>query len=368
MARIKMANNMQKNTFLITGGAGFIGSNFIHYLFNKSGFSGKVVNYDNLTYAGNEDNLEEIRAKWQGQRYFFVKGDINDRQLLKDILARFKPQAIVNFAAESHVDRSIDAPMVFIDTNIKGTASLLEEALAYWQSLAGNEKEQFRFLHISTDEVFGALAETGLFTETTPYHPNSPYAASKAASDHLLNAWHKTFNLPVLLTNCSNNYGPYQFPEKLIPLMIINCLSEKLLPIYGQGANIRDWLYVADHCEALWQVLHNGKIGASYNIGGGNELKNIDVVKSICAIMDDVRPRANGKPYQDLITFVSDRPGHDFRYAIDFSKIKNELGWKPSHSYQSGLGETVKWYIDHAAWWQAIQEKKYDLARLGIRK
>jgi dTDP-glucose 4,6-dehydratase len=363
-----MANNMQKKTLLVTGGAGFIGSNFIHYLFNKSGFSGTVVNYDNLTYAGNEDNLKEIKEKWDGQKYFFVKGDIIDRQLLKETLLRFKPQAIINFAAESHVDRSIDAPMVFIDTNIKGTASLLEEALAYWKSIKESEKEQFKFLHISTDEVFGALAQTGLFTETTPYHPNSPYAASKAASDHLLNAWHKTFNLPVLLTNCSNNYGPYQFPEKLIPLMIINCLYEKPLPIYGKGANIRDWLFVEDHCSALWQVLHKGKIGESYNVGGGNEIKNIDVVKSICAIMDDIKPRANGKLYQDLITFVIDRPGHDYRYAIDFTKIKNELGWKPSHSYHSGLEKTVKWYIDHKDWWQAIQEKKYDLARLGVRK
>jgi dTDP-glucose 4,6-dehydratase len=365
---IFLLNNMQKNTLLITGGAGFIGSNFIHYLFASNEFSGKVVNYDNLTYAGNEDNLKEIKEKWREQRYFFVKGDIGDRRLLQETLARFKPQAIVNFAAESHVDRSIDAPMVFIDTNIKGTASFLEETLSYWKTLKDSEKEQFRFLHISTDEVFGALADTGLFTETTPYHPNSPYAASKASSDHLVNAWHKTFALPVLQTNCSNNYGPYQFPEKLIPLMIINCLHEKPLPVYGQGANIRDWLYVADHCQALWQVLNMGKIGESYNIGGGNEIKNIDIVKDICAIMDTIRPRANGKSHQDLITFVADRPGHDYRYAIDFSKIKNELGWKPSHSYHSGLKKTVRWYIDHADWWQAIQEKKYNLERLGVRK
>ena len=359
---------MKKNTLLITGGAGFIGSNFIHYLFNKPGFSGKVVNYDNLTYAGNEDNLEEIKKKWHEQRYFFVKGDIGDRMLLKETLSRFKPQAIVNFAAESHVDRSIDAPMVFIDTNIKGTASLLEESLAYWKSLAKSEKEKFRFLHISTDEVFGELAQTGFFTETTPYHPNSPYSASKAASDHLVNAWHKTFALPVLLTNCSNNYGPYQFPVKLIPLTIINCLHEKPLPVYGKGANIRDWLYVDDHCHALWQVLNMGKIGESYNVGGGNEIKNIDVVANICAIMDRIKPRVNGQSYQDLITYVTDRPGHDFRYAIDFSKIKKELGWQPSHSYQAGLEKTVSWYIDHASWWQAIQEKKYNLERLGVRK
>ncbi|MEI6614612.1 MAG: dTDP-glucose 4,6-dehydratase [Chrysiogenales bacterium] len=359
---------MQKNTLLVTGGAGFIGSNFIHYLFDSSEFLGRVVNYDNLTYAGNEDNLKEIKGKWDGQRYFFIKGDIGDRQLLKDTLARFKPQAIINFAAESHVDRSIDAPMIFIDTNVKGTTAILEEALSYWKTLNDKEKDQFRFLHISTDEVFGALTETGLFTETTPYHPNSPYAASKAASDHLLNAWHKTFNLPVLLTNCSNNYGPYQFPEKLIPLIIINCLYEKPLPVYGQGANIRDWLYVADHCNALWQVLNMGKIGESYNVGGGNEIKNIDVVTNICAIMDDIKPRANGKSYQDLITYVSDRPGHDYRYAIDFSKIKSELGWKPSHSYHSGLEKTIKWYIANQTWWQAIQEKKYNLERLGVRK
>lgn len=359
---------MKENTLLVTGGAGFIGSNFIHHLFNKSDFSGRVVNYDFLTYAGNEDNLKEIKAKWNERRYFFVKGDIGDRQLLKETLARFKPQAIINFAAESHVDRSIDAPMVFIDTNIKGTASLLEEALAYWQSLADKEKGQFRFLHISTDEVFGALAETGLFTEKTPYHPNSPYAASKAASDHLLNAWHKTFNLPVLLTNCSNNFGPYQFPEKLIPLIIINCLHEKPLPVYGQGANIRDWLYVDDHCNALWQVLNNGKVGESYNIGGGNEIKNIDVVIKACIIMDGIKPRANGKSYQDLITYVADRPGHDYRYAIDFSKIKSELGWQPIHSYHSGMEKTIRWYIDNKIWWQAIQEKKYNLQRLGVRK
>jgi dTDP-glucose 4,6-dehydratase len=359
---------MGKSTLLITGGAGFIGSNFIHHLFDQSGFSGRVVNYDNLTYAGNEDNLQKVRDKWRGQRYFFVKGDIGDRALLKDVLARFKPQAIVNFAAESHVDRSIDAPMVFIDTNIKGTASLLEEALSFWQSLAGDAKEKFRLLHISTDEVFGALGETGLFSETTAYRPNSPYAASKAASDHLLHAWHKTFGLPVLLTNCSNNYGPYQFPEKLIPLMIINGLHEKPLPVYGQGANIRDWLYVADHCQALWQVLNDGRSGESYNIGGGNELRNIDVVRNICAIMDSARPRAHGKPYRELITFVGDRPGHDYRYAIDFSKIKSELGWQPRHDYRSGLKKTVEWYIEHEAWWRAIQEKKYDLARLGIRK
>jgi len=359
---------MEKNTLFITGGAGFIGSNFIRHLFERSGFSGKVVNYDCLTYAGNEANLEDIKEKWHGQRYFFVKGDINDRQLLKDTLARFKPQAIVNFAAESHVDRSIDAPMVFIDTNIRGTAALLEEALAYWNSLATGQKEKFRFLHISTDEVFGALGETGLFSEKTPYHPNSPYAASKAASDHLLNAWHQTFGLPVLLTNCSNNYGPYQFPEKLIPLMIINCLHEKPLPVYGRGANVRDWLFVDDHCGALWQVLRDGRTGESYNVGGGNELKNIDVVNGICAVMDELRPRGNGKSHRDLITIVNDRPGHDFRYAIDFSKIKKELGWKPSHDYHAGLRETVRWYIDHAAWWQAIREKKYDLARLGNRK
>ena len=288
--------------------------------------------------------------------------------MLKDVLARFKPQAIVNFAAESHVDRSIDAPMVFIDTNIKGTASLLEEALAFWQSLARSEKEKFRFLHISTDEVFGALGETGLFSETTAYRPNSPYAASKAASDHLLHAWHKTFGLPVLLTNCSNNYGPYQFPEKLIPLMIINCLHEKPLPVYGQGANVRDWLYVDDHCQALWQVLNDGRIGESYNIGGGNELKNIDVVRNICAIMDRAQAQGQWQAVPELITFVSDRPGHDYRYAIDFSKIKNELGWQPGHDYRCGLKKTVEWYIEHEAWWQAIQEKKYDLARLGIRK
>ena len=359
---------MHKDSLLVTGGAGFIGSNFIHYVFEQTGFAGKVINYDNLTYAGNEDNLARIREEWQGRRYFFVKGDIGDRALLKETLARFRPQAVIHFAAESHVDRSIDAPLIFIDTNVRGMAALLEEALAYWQSVPAAAREKFRFLHISTDEVFGTLAETGRFSETTAYRPNSPYAASKAASDHLLNAWHRTFGLPVLLTNCSNNYGPYQFPEKLIPLMIINCLHEKTLPVYGQGANIRDWLYVADHCQALWQVLGGGRVGESYNVGGGNELKNIDMVKNICALMDELKPRANGKPHEELISFVSDRPGHDFRYAIDFAKIKNELGWQPGHDYRSGLRETVEWYIGHAAWWQAIQEKKYDLSRLGVRK
>ena len=326
-----------------------------------------MVNYDNLTYAGNEENLKQIKEKWNEKRYFFVKGDIGDRPLVKETLSRFRPQAIINFAAESHVDRSIDAPMVFIDTNIKGTASLLEEALFYWKSLAGMEKDQFRFLHISTDEVFGALGETGSFRETTPYNPSSPYSASKAASDHLVNAWHKTFNLPVLLTNCSDNYGPYQFPEKLIPLMIINCLHEKPLPVYGKGANIRDWLYVEDHCSALWQVLKKGKNGESYNIGGGNEIKNIEVVNNICALMDEIKPRTNGRSYRDLIMPVTDRPGHDYRYAIDHSKITNELGWKPQHSYHSGLKKTVEWYLDNKAWWQAIQGKKYNLERLGVR-
>jgi dTDP-glucose 4,6-dehydratase len=359
---------MKNSTILVTGGAGFIGSNFIHFLFERSDFTGKVINVDKLTYAGNEDNLAPIRDRWEGRRYFFVKGDIGNRALVKDTLMRFQPRAIVNFAAESHVDRSIDAPLVFIDTNVRGTAALLEEALEYWRSAPAVFRNGFRFLHISTDEVFGTLAATGLFSETTAYRPNSPYAASKAASDHLLNAWHRTFGLPVLLTNCSNNYGPFQFPEKLVPLMVINCLHEKPLPVYGRGANVRDWLYVADHCRALWQVLDSGRVGESYNIGGGNELRNIDMVNGICALMDELRPRAGGRPYAELITYVNDRPGHDFRYAVDFSKIQNELGWQPDHDYRSGLRKTVAWYIAHADWWQAIQEKKYDLARLGVRK
>jgi dTDP-glucose 4,6-dehydratase len=359
---------MKNSTILVTGGAGFIGSNFIHFLFEQADFSGKVVNLDKLTYAGNEDNLDAVRSRWQGQKYFFVRGDIGDRALLKDTLMRFQPRAIVNFAAESHVDRSIDAPLVFIDTNVRGTAALLEETLAYWQAAPAVFRDAFRFLHISTDEVFGTLGSTGRFSETTAYRPNSPYAASKAASDHLLNAWHKTFGLPVLLTNCSNNYGPYQFPEKLVPLMVINCLHEKPLPVYGQGVNVRDWLFVADHCQALWRVLEGGRVGESYNIGGGSELRNIDVVNGICALMDELRPRAGGRCHAELITFVSDRPGHDFRYAVDFSKIRDELGWQPGHDHRSGLRKTVQWYIDHAGWWQAIQAKKYDLARLGNRK
>jgi len=355
-------------SLLVTGGAGFIGSNFIHFLFGNPEFSGRVVNYDNLTYAGNQDNLREISGKWHEQRYFFVKGDIGDRKRVNETLARFKPQGIVHFAAESHVDRSIDSPMVFIDTNIKGTASLLEEVLEYWQSLAGLARERFRFLHISTDEVFGALGATGFFTETTSYNPSSPYSASKAASDHLVNAWHRTFGLPILLTNCSNNYGPFQFPEKLIPLMIINCLNEKPLPVYGRGANVRDWLYVEDHCRALWQVLHKGRIGESYNIGGGNEIKNVDVVRSICVLMDEIKPRAAGRSHQDLITYVADRPGHDFRYAIDYGKIRSELGWNPRHDYPAGLKKTIQWYLHNPSWWQAIQEKKYHQERLGIGK
>jgi len=353
------------DSILICGGAGFIGSNFIHYLFSEPGFKGQVINCDKLTYAGNLDNLALISEKESGRRYTFIRGDIGNRPLLKDTLARFRPGAIVNFAAESHVDRSIDAPLVFVETNVKGTVCLLEEALLYWKSLAGPEKDDFRFLHVSTDEVFGSLGESGRFSESTPYRPNSPYAASKAASDHFLRAWHQTFGLPVLLGNCSNNYGPYQFPEKLIPLMIINCLQEQTLPVYGRGENIRDWLYVEDHCRALWRILQRGEVGQSYNIGGGNELKNIEVVESICAIMDELVPLSAGRAYRELISFVTDRPGHDFRYAVDYSKIKKELGWQPQHDFSSGLKSTVAWYLENRDWWQAIREKKYNLERLG---
>jgi len=330
---------------LVTGGAGFIGSNFV--LSSVAATGEALVNLDKLTYAGNRANLASLEGD---ARHAFVQGDICDRALVRRLLATHRPRAIVHFAAESHVDRSIEGPADFVQTNVIGTFSLLEEARAYWGGLAGAEKDAFRFLHVSTDEVYGSLGpEEPAFTEATPYQPNSPYSASKAGSDHLVRAYHHTYGLPVLTTNCSNNYGPYQFPEKLIPLVIHNALAARPLPVYGDGLNVRDWLFVLDHCEAIRRVLARGRPGEVYNIGGASERRNIDVVKTICALLDELRPRAAGK-YADLIAFVKDRPGHDRRYAIDARKIASELGWTPAESFDTGLRKTVEWYLANAEW------------------
>jgi dTDP-glucose 4,6-dehydratase len=325
---------------LVTGGAGFIGSNFVLSTLAATGEA--IVNLDKLTYAGDLRNLDSLAGD---ARHIFVKGDICDRVLLRKLLADHQPRAIVHFAAESHVDRSIEGPGEFIQTNVVGTFCLLEEARAYWGSRAGGEKERFRFLHVSTDEVYGSLAaDAPAFTETHSYEPNSPYAASKAASDHLVRAYHHTYGVPVLTTNCSNNYGPRQFPEKLIPLMITNALDGKPLPVYGDGLNVRDWLYVEDHCDAVRLVLDKGRPGETYNIGGRSEKKNIDLVRTLCKLLDTARPRSSGS-HADLIAMVKDRPGHDRRYAIDASKIERELGWRPSESFETGLRKTIDWYL-----------------------
>ncbi len=350
------------NNILVTGGSGFIGSNFIQYLINHSDYK-KIINLDKLTYAGNSDNLINIE---NDPRYKFVKGDICNRDFINKIFHDYKPIIIVHFAAESHVDRSIDGPKDFIDTNIIGTYNLLQESLNIYSKLNKESKSFFKFHHISTDEVFGSLGKSGYFTEDTAYDPSSPYSASKASSDHLVRAWHRTFGLPITISNCSNNYGPYQFPEKLIPLMIINCLSNKQLPVYGKGDNVRDWLYVEDHCKAIDLILKDGAIGETYNIGGNNEIKNIKIVKSICSILDTLEPTKSLKQYSDLITFVSDRPGHDFRYSIDTTKIKNELNWGPEESFDTGLLKTIKWYLDNEIWWKKIQNHVYNQERLGI--
>jgi len=325
---------------LVTGGAGFIGANFVVSTLAATGEG--VVNLDKLTYAGNLKNLDALAGD---SRHTFVQGDICDRALVRRLLATHRPRAVVHFAAESHVDRSIEGPAEFIQTNVVGTFSLLEEARAWWGLLTGKEQAEFRFLHVSTDEVYGSLAAAApAFTEAHPYAPNSPYAASKAGADHLVRAYHHTYGLPVVTTNCSNNYGPYQFPEKLIPLMITHALASKPLPVYGDGLNVRDWLYVLDHCEALRRVLDKGRPGATYNIGGGNEKTNLDLVNMLCALLDEARPRANGR-YADLIAMVKDRPGHDRRYAVDASLIERELGWKPNESFESGMRKTVDWYL-----------------------
>jgi dTDP-glucose 4,6-dehydratase len=340
---------------LVTGGAGFIGSNFVLDWLAQS--DEPVINLDKLTYAG---NLENLAALNDDPRHIFVHGDIGDAAMLDKLLAEHRPRAVVNFAAESHVDRSIHGPEDFIQTNIVGTFHLLEAVRAYWSGLAAEQKNDFRFLHISTDEVYGSLAkDEPAFSETHRYEPNSPYSASKAASDHLVRAYHHTYGLPVLTTNCSNNYGPYHFPEKLIPLMIVNALAGKPLPVYGDGQQIRDWLYVKDHCSAIRRVLEAGRLGEVYNVGGWNEKANLDIVHTVCALLDELRPRADGKSYREQIAFVTDRPGHDRRYAIDARKIERELGWKPAETFESGIRKTVQWYLDHQDWVSNVQSGSY---------
>jgi dTDP-glucose 4,6-dehydratase len=345
---------------LVTGGAGFVGSNFVLEWFGSRGPAEPVINLDALTYAGNLENLRALESK---KSHRFVRGDIGNQELIQSLLASTKPRAIVHFAAESHVDRSIHGPADFIQTNIQGTFNLLQCALNYWRGLSESEAKAFRFLHVSTDEVYGSLGPNDpAFTETTPYQPNSPYSASKAASDHLVRAWHHTYGLPVLTTNCSNNYGPFQFPEKLIPLMIANALAGKPLPIYGDGLNVRDWLYVADHCAAIRAVLEKGRIGEVYNIGGWNEMPNIEIVKIICGLLDQKSPqtaiRAGGR-HDALISYVKDRPGHDRRYAIDANKIHHELNWKPAETFATGIAKTVDWYLANQAWVQRVQSGAY---------
>lgn len=350
------------NTILVTGGAGFIGSNFVHRMLRKGDV--KVINLDALTYAGNLETLADVDGD---ANHRFVLGSIGDKSLVDYLLSRYHPDAIVNFAAESHVDRSIDDPGAFIQTNVVGTYGLLESSRKYWEQLQGSAKDNFRFLQVSTDEVYGSLGDEGKFTERTPYQPNSPYSASKAASDHLVRAYHHTYGLPVLTTNCSNNYGPYQFPEKLIPLMILNALSGKLLPIYGKGQNVRDWLYVEDHCSAIETVLDKGRVGEVYNIGGNNEKTNLDVVETLCLLLDELNPDSPYKPHKSLMTFVTDRPGHDLRYAIDAGKINRDLGWQPEETFETGLRKTVQWYLDNSAWWQNVLSGSYRGERLGLQ-
>ena len=341
---------------LITGGAGFIGGNFVLNWLKDSKAEG-IVNLDKLTYAGNLATIDSLK---NDPRHVFIHGDIGDRELVATLLKEHQPRAIVNFAAESHVDRSIHGPAEFVQTNIVGTFNLLECAREYWNGLVQDKKNNFRFHHVSTDEVYGSLSATApAFTEAHPYEPNSPYSASKAASDHLVRAWFHTYGFPVVTTNCSNNYGPYHFPEKLIPLVILNALNNKPLPIYGDGQQVRDWLYVGDHCSAIREVLAKGRLGETYNIGGWNEKANIDVVKTICQILDELKPRADGKTYAEQITFVKDRPGHDRRYAIDASKIKLELGWRPAETFDSGIKKTVQWYLDNPAWVEGVVSGSY---------
>lgn len=347
---------------LVTGGAGFIGSAVIRHIIQNT--NNQVLNIDKLTYAGNLESLKEID---QNPNYQFKKIDICDADGITKAIEEFQPNAIMHLAAESHVDRSIDGPAAFIQTNIVGTYTLLEAARKYWMSLEGESQQNFRFHHISTDEVYGDLeGTTDLFTETTSYAPSSPYSASKASSDHLVRAWHRTYGLPVIVTNCSNNYGPYHFPEKLIPLVILNALDAKPLPVYGNGQQIRDWLFVEDHAHALYKVVTEGEVGETYNIGGHNEKQNIEVIKTICKILDELKPQANGQAYESLITFVKDRPGHDLRYAIDATKIQNELGWTPMETFETGIRKTVEWYLNNLDWCRRVQDGSYQRERLGV--
>jgi dTDP-glucose 4,6-dehydratase len=350
---------MKMQTWLVTGGAGFIGGNFV---LDAVASGVRVINLDALTYAGNLDTLSPLDGN---PGHVFVEGDIGDGTLVAALLAEHRPDAVINFAAESHVDRSIDGPAAFVQTNVVGTLALLEAARDYWKALPDAEKAAFRFLHVSTDEVYGSLGDTGKFTETTPFAPNSPYSASKAASDHLVRAFHHTYGLPVLTTNCSNNYGPYQFPEKLIPLIIQKALSGEPLPVYGDGRNVRDWLFVKDHCTAIRRVLEGGRVGETYNVGGDAEAENIHVVKTICALLDARRPRADGKPRESQIAFVKDRPGHDRRYAIDASKIHSELGWAPTVTFEQGIAATVDWYLANPEWVARVLDGSYRLERIG---
>ena len=346
---------------LVTGGAGFIGSALVRYLVKKAG--AEVLNVDKLTYAGNLASLKEIEGV---ANYQFLQADICDLQKMSEAMTSFKPDRIMHLAAESHVDRSISGAADFVQTNVMGTFSLLEAARHYWNDLSSARKEAFRFLHVSTDEVYGSLGDEGLFEEVTPYDPSSPYSASKAASDHLAIAWHRTYGLPVVVSNCSNNYGPYHFPEKLIPLIILNAMDRKPLPVYGEGTNIRDWLYVEDHARALDLIASRGRLGEKYNVGGRNERRNIDVVKRVCSLMDELRPKAT--PHADLITYVTDRPGHDARYAIDATKLETELGWKAQENFDSGIERTVRWYLDNEWWWQPLRQGVYTGERLGVLK
>ncbi len=346
-------------TWFVTGGAGFIGGNFVLDAVRR-GIN--VVNFDALTYAGNLDTLQPLQ---RDTRHIFIHGDIGNAVLVSRILAEHRPDAVINFAAESHVDRSIDGPATFVQTNVVGTLSLLEQVRDYWRALDGDAASDFRFLHVSTDEVYGSLGDTGTFTEATPFAPNSPYSASKAASDHLVRAFHHTYGLPVLTTHCSNNYGPYQFPEKLIPLVIAKALAGEPLPVYGDGRNVRDWLFVEDHCAAIRRVLESGEVGETYNVGGDAERKNIEVVRTLCALLDERRPLANGHRRESLITFVKDRPGHDRRYAIDASKLKRSLGWAPAVTFEEGMARTVDWYLGNQTWVNRVLDGSYRLERIG---
>ena len=347
-------------TWLVTGGAGFIGGNFVLEAVAKGV---RVVNLDALTYAGNLDTLSSLEGN---QDHVFAHGNIGDQALVSRLLAEHRPDAVVNFAAESHVDRSIDGPGAFIQTNVVGTLALLESVRDHWRGLEAGQRDAFRFLHVSTDEVYGSLGDTGKFTESTPFAPNSPYSASKAASDHLVRAFHHTYGLPVLTTNCSNNYGPYHFPEKLIPLIIARALAGEPLPVYGDGRNVRDWLYVADHCAAIRAVLEKGRPGETYNVGGDAERQNIEVVRTICSLLDERRPREDGKPRESQIAYVADRPGHDRRYAIDASKLQDELGWRPRYTFEEGIARTVDWYLENQAWVKRVLDGSYRLERIGV--